>query len=594
MICLVTHGLAFGNTAQGAKKNKAMSKSMTTRMCTMRTMRTSMSMSNPIALPSPFPLPLPSPDTAAVAVANATTNTSKNWFDSVWLFGSKDTSEEPPPLQLESLSDFWDQVQKGHINHVEMMQNGTRLIHDTHKVLLPPNFDVVTPLMAKGVHLDVVRESVKIDPAFVFDFAILATVIVVSTVMIQRLSGTGNKGKTNSQVKTEQITTTFKDIAGIDEVKHELEEIVDILKDPSRYTFLGAKVPRGVLLEGPPGVGKTLCARAVAGEAKVPFFAVSGSDFVEVWVGVGASRVRDLFQKAKAKAPCILFIDEIDSIASKRTGSGPGEHHERDQTINALLTEMDGFAGNTGVIVMAATNRRDILDDAIMRPGRFDRTISVPLPDQKGRREILEIHTKNKPLYPTLDLTGLGRRTPGFSGADLENLANEAAMSAAREGAILITEDHFEHALEKIIMGPARKGTMMTPSNKMVLAVHEAGHALVGLLLEDYDLVKKVSIIPRGRSGGATYFEPKEDAQLYTREYMEQRIMVALGGRVAEHLVYGLDKVTTGASGDLDLVSQIAYQMVAAYGFNRRLGAVNMPSFADCRARHEHQQDRCQ
>lgn len=404
--------------------------------------------------------------------------------------------------------------------------------------------------------------------------AVDACVIIVAAMLIAYRMQASSSGVTLG--KATNVRTTFRDVAGIDEVKGELEEVVSILRHPARFTALGAKVPRGVLLEGPPGCGKTLCARAVAGEAGVPFFNVCGSDFMEVFVGVGASRVRELFKKAKKAAPCIVFIDEIDAIARKRgSGASGGGSDERDQTINALLSEMDGFAGNTGVVVMAATNRRDVLDPAVVRAGRFDRTITVPMPDVRGRAAIMRVHAHEKPLDADVDVTDVARRTPGFSGADLENLANEAAMMAAREGAHTVAARHFELAMDRVVLGPERCGAVLTAETKMVLAVHEAGHAIVGATFDDYDVVKKVTIIPRGRSGGATHFEPHHDEGLHTRDYLEKKIMTAFGGRVAEELLYGRGQVTTGASGDLEVVGTIARSMVAAYGFNSALGVVS-------------------
>ena len=404
------------------------------------------------------------------------------------------------------------------------------------------------------------------------------------TLFINMMRGNGAPGMRNfigmdKEITLDKSSVTFEDIAGIDTAKQELMEIVDFLKTPEKYTVVGAKIPRGILLCGAPGVGKTLLARAIAGEANVPFFSCSGSDFIEMFVGVGASRVRDLFKKAREKAPCILFIDEIDTIGKQRTSGGPGmSNDERDQTINQLLTLMDGFEGNLGVIVVAATNRPDILDSALLRPGRFDRRVIVDLPDVNGRQEIFKIHTKNKPLADDVNLTKMARVTVGFSGADINNLCNEAAIYAARFGNDKITQENFESALEKIVLGEEKRNLLITEQKKRVLAYHEAGHALIGLIVDDFDIVRKVSIVPRGMTGGATYFEPLDehlDMSLMTREYLENKIMVALGGRVAEEIIFGKNKITTGASGDLQMIQNIAKEMVVDYGFNESLGISN-------------------
>jgi cell division protease FtsH len=350
--------------------------------------------------------------------------------------------------------------------------------------------------------------------------------------------------------------------------------VVDFLKNPDKYNSLGAKIPKGCLLVGPPGTGKTLLARAVAGEAGVPFFSCAASEFVEMFVGVGASRVRDLFAKAKKAAPCIVFIDELDAVGRQRGTSVGGGSDEREQTINQLLSEMDGFEGNTGVIVLSATNRPDVLDAALLRPGRFDRRITVDLPDLEGRVAILRIYAANKPIAPDVDLRRLARRTPGFSGADLQNLLNEAAITAARRGKAAITSDETADALDKIAMGPEKANALTTPAKKRLVAYHEAGHAVVGALLPDYDAVEKISIIPRaGGTGGVTAFVPDEErlsAGFYSRSYLLSQLSVALGGRAAEELVYGADKVTTGAASDLRAVTQTARMMVEQAGLSRR------------------------
>jgi len=376
------------------------------------------------------------------------------------------------------------------------------------------------------------------------------------------------------------INTRFTDVAGADNAKRELAEVVDFLKNPEKYTKLGASIPKGVLLHGPPGCGKTLLARSVAGEAGVPFFSTSGSAMVELFVGVAAARVRDMFQKAKEVSPCIIFIDEIDAIGKARSMSlASGANDERDQALNQLLTEMDGFEGNTGVIVIAATNRPDILDDALTRPGRFDRRVIVEYPDLNGRIDILKVHTRSMPLDGDIDLKTLARNTIGFTGADLKNLCNEAAIYAARASCETISSTHFDSSLEKLTMGEEHTTAVISEHKKRLVAYHEAGHTLLGLLVSDFDAIRKVSITPRGNSGGATYFEPTEDridGSLVSREYLENKLVVALGGRVAEEIVFGQEKATTGAVGDLEVVTSIATDMVCKYGFNEEIGPIQL------------------
>merc|ERR1719287_127770 len=383
-------------------------------------------------------------------------------------------------------------------------------------------------------------------------------------------------GKSRSKFQEVPETgVTFKDVAGVDGAKLELQEVVDFLKNPDKYTDLGAKIPKGCLLVGPPGTGKTLLAKAVAGEAGVPFFACSASEFVELFVGVGASRVRDLFEKAKAT--CIIFIDEIDAVGRQRgTGMGGG-NDEREQTINQLLTELDGFEGNTGVIVLAATNRPDVLDKALLRPGRFDRQVTVDRPDLAGRVRILKVHSKGKVLAGDVDLEKVARRTPGMTGADLQNLMNEAAIFAARRNLKEVSKEEIADALERIVAGVEKKGAVMSEKKRKLVAYHEAGHAIVGALLPDYDPVTKISIVPRGAAGGLTFFAPSEDrleSGLYSRSYLENQMAVALGGRIAEELIFGADNVTTGASNDFMQVTRTAKSMVTQVGFSEKLGQV--------------------
>lgn len=387
-----------------------------------------------------------------------------------------------------------------------------------------------------------------------------------------------NFGKSKARVQMEpQTQVTFGDVAGIEQAKLELNEVVDFLKNADRFTAIGAKIPKGVLLVGPPGTGKTLLARAVAGEAGVPFFSISGSEFVEMFVGVGASRVRDLFEQAKANAPCIVFIDEIDAVGRSRGAGLGGGNDEREQTLNQLLTEMDGFEGNTGIIIIAATNRPDVLDAALLRPGRFDRQVVVDRPDYAGRREILQVHARGKTLARDVDLDKIARRTPGFTGADLSNLLNEAAILAARRNLTEISMDEVNDAIDRVLAGPEKKDRVMSEKRKQLVAYHEAGHALVGALMPDYDPVQKISIIPRGRAGGLTWFTPSEermDSGLYSRAYLQNQMAVALGGRVAEELIFGEEEVTTGAASDLQQVARVARQMVTRFGMSERLGPV--------------------
>nr|WP_199332365.1 ATP-dependent zinc metalloprotease FtsH3 [Fischerella sp. FACHB-380] len=387
-----------------------------------------------------------------------------------------------------------------------------------------------------------------------------------------------NFGKSKARVQMEpQTQVTFGDVAGIDQAKLELNEVVDFLKNADRFTAVGAKIPKGVLLVGPPGTGKTLLARAVAGEAGVPFFSISGSEFVEMFVGVGASRVRDLFEQAKANAPCIVFIDEIDAVGRQRGAGLGGGNDEREQTLNQLLTEMDGFEGNTGIIIIAATNRPDVLDAALLRPGRFDRQVVVDRPDYSGRVEILKVHARGKTLAKDVDLDKIARRTPGFTGADLSNLLNEAAILAARRNLTEISMDEINDAIDRVLAGPEKKDRVMSEKRKQLVAYHEAGHALVGALMPDYDPVQKISIIPRGRAGGLTWFTPSEDRMdsgLYSRSYLENQMAVALGGRIAEELIFGEEEVTTGASNDLQQVARVARQMVTRFGMSDKLGPV--------------------
>lgn len=367
----------------------------------------------------------------------------------------------------------------------------------------------------------------------------------------------------------DQVKVTFADVAGVDEAKDEVKELVDFLRDPTKFQNLGGRIPRGVLLVGSPGTGKTLLARAVAGEAKVPFFTISGSDFVEMFVGVGASRVRDMFEQAKKQAPCIIFIDEIDAVGRHRGAGLGGGHDEREQTLNQLLVEMDGFEGNEGVIVIAATNRPDVLDPALLRPGRFDRQVVVPLPDIRGREQILRVHLGKVPMDANVDVMSIARGTPGFSGADLANLVNEAALFAARDNKRKVTIHELDKAKDKIMMGAERRSMVMSEDEKKLTAYHEAGHAIVGLLVPEHDPVYKVSIIPRGRALGVTMFLPEQDRYSYTKRRLESQLASLFGGRVAEELIFGADSVTTGASNDITRATEIARKMVTQWGLSQ-------------------------
>ena len=413
---------------------------------------------------------------------------------------------------------------------------------------------------------------------FISSFPILLLIAVWVYFMRQMQGGGSGRGamsfgKSRARLLGEdQVAVTFADVAGVEEAKEEVSEIVDFLKDPAKFQRLGGKIPKGVLMVGSPGTGKTLLARAIAGEAKVPFFTISGSDFVEMFVGVGASRVRDMFEQAKKHAPCIIFIDEIDAVGRHRGAGLGGGHDEREQTLNQLLVEMDGFEGNEGIIVIAATNRPDVLDPALLRPGRFDRQVVVPLPDVRGREQILKVHMRKVPLADDVKPAIIARGTPGFSGADLANLVNEAALFAARANRRTVTMEEFEKAKDKIMMGAERRSMVMNDSEKKLTAYHEAGHAIVGLNVPDHDPVYKVSIIPRGRALGVTMFLPEEDRYSYSKRRLESQIASLFGGRIAEELIFGADAVTTGASNDIERATGLARSMVTKWGLSERLG----------------------
>ncbi len=491
-------------------------------------------------------------------------------------------------LQSRSIgySDFVASVDNGQVASVVL--DGEQLRYKTTSgedfVTIKPQDAAVTDLLiAKGVPMQAESQEQSGFQSFILSLLPFALLIGVWIYFMNRMQGGGKGGamgfgKSKAKMLTEkQGLVTFDDVAGIDEAKEELEEIVEFLRNPQKFSRLGGKIPKGALLVGPPGTGKTLLAKAVAGEAGVPFFSISGSEFVEMFVGVGASRVRDLFEQAKKNAPCIVFIDEIDAVGRQRGAGLGGGNDEREQTLNQLLTEMDGFEGNTGIIIIAATNRPDVLDSALMRPGRFDRQVTVDRPDYAGRLQILGVHARSKTLSKDVDLDKVARRTPGYTGADLANLLNEAAILAARRQLTEVSNDEISDAIERIMVGPEKKDRVMSERRKRLVAYHEAGHALVGALMPDYDAVQKISIIPRGNAGGLTFFTPSEERMesgLYSRTYLQNQMAVALGGRVAEEIVYGEDEVTTGASNDLQQVASVARQMVTRFGMSDKLGPV--------------------
>ena len=480
-----------------------------------------------------------------------------------------------------SYTQFLKQIEEQKVQSVTIVNDNIRgkLTDGTEFTTVTPNDPtLINTLREKNVEIK--AEQPPQQPWWTTVFSSILPILLLIGVwffIMQQTQGGGNKvmsfGKSRAKLHTDdKVKVTFADMAGAEESKQELEEVVEFLKSPKKFNDVGARIPKGVLLFGPPGTGKTLLARAVAGESGVPFFSISGSDFVEMFVGVGASRVRDLFEQAKKSAPCIVFIDEIDAVGRQRGAGLGGGHDEREQTLNQLLVEMDGFGVNEGIIIIAATNRPDILDPALLRPGRFDRQIVVDKPDVKGRLEILKVHTKGKPVSNEVSLEVLARRTPGFTGADLSNLVNEAALLTARRNKKRIDMPEMEESVERVVAGPERKSKVISDREKKLTAYHEAGHALVGMLLDNTDPVHKVSIIPRGRAGGYTLMLPKEDRYYATRTELSEQLCVLLGGRVAEAVV--LKEISTGAQNDLERVTGLARKMITEYGMSEKLGPI--------------------
>ncbi len=484
-----------------------------------------------------------------------------------------------------SYSQFIDEIRSGQIREVTIEADnrtikGLKISGEQFTAYSPNDDELVNELLDNNVVIQTnpgQSRSILVD-IFISWFPMLLLIGVWIFLMRQMQGGGGSRGamsfgKSKARLMGEdQIKVTFADVAGVEEAKEEVSELVEFLRDPSKFQKLGGKIPRGVLMVGSPGTGKTLLAKAIAGEAKVPFFTISGSDFVEMFVGVGASRVRDMFAQAKKHSPCIIFIDEIDAVGRHRGAGLGGGHDEREQTLNQLLVEMDGFEGSEGVIVIAATNRPDVLDPALLRPGRFDRQVTVPLPDLRGREQILKVHMRKVPIGKDVRADLIARGTPGFSGADLANLVNEAALFAARANKRNVEMDEFERAKDKIIMGAERKSMVMSEDEKKLTAYHEAGHAIVGRLVPEHDPVYKVTIIPRGRALGVTMFLPEEDRYSHSRQRLESQISTLFGGRLAEEIIFGEEAVTTGASNDIERATEIARNMVTKWGLSEKMG----------------------
>ena len=483
-------------------------------------------------------------------------------------------------------NEFVSQVNNGNIRRAEFGDDGRTISGMTrngqsYKTVVPTQYDpkILDDLLANDVETQGTppEEQSILASIFISWFPMLLLIGVWIFFMRQMQGGGGRGamsfGKSKAKLMNEeQSKTTFKDVAGCDEAKEEVSELVDYLKDPSKFQRLGGKIPKGVLMVGPPGTGKTLLAKAISGEAKVPFFSISGSDFVEMFVGVGASRVRDMFEQAKKSAPCIIFIDELDAVGRQRGAGLGGGHDEREQTLNQMLVEMDGFEGNEGIIVIAATNRPDVLDPALLRPGRFDRQVVVGLPDVRGREQILKVHMRKVPLGDDVKPELIARGTPGFSGADLANLVNEAALFAARGDKRVVSMEEFDKAKDKIMMGAERRSMVMTDDEKAMTAYHEAGHAIVGRLVPEHDPVYKVSIIPRGRALGVTMYLPEQDRVSHSKQHLESMISSLFGGRLTEAIIFGDEKVTTGASNDIERATEIARKMVTQWGLSEKMG----------------------
>ena len=482
-----------------------------------------------------------------------------------------------------SFSEFMNMVDQGRVKQVQIDGENVEIRttdEQRYTTVRPFDAEITDDLLAKGVRIEVEPQERSVIGMMSYYLLPMILLLAFWFFMINRMQGGGRGamgfGKSKAKLLTERSgKVTFDDVAGIDEAKEELEEIVEFLKDPQKYSRLGGKIPKGALLVGPPGTGKTLLARAIAGEAGVPFFTISGSDFVEMFVGVGASRVRDMFEQAKKNAPCIVFIDEIDAVGRHRGAGYGGGNDEREQTLNQLLVEMDGFEANEGVILIAATNRPDVLDPALLRPGRFDRQVTVPNPDIKGREKILQVHARKVPLAPNVSLKVIARGTPGFSGADLANLVNEAALTAARADKRLVTMDDFEFAKDKVLMGAERRSMVMTDEEKKLTAYHEAGHAIVGMHVPQHDPVHKVTIIPRGRALGVTFYLPERDELSTTKTKFQSRLASVMGGRVAEEIVFGPEQVTSGAASDIQHATRTAKAMVTRLGMSDKLGMID-------------------
>ncbi|HXE17305.1 MAG TPA: ATP-dependent zinc metalloprotease FtsH [Stellaceae bacterium] len=500
----------------------------------------------------------------------------------VALFNLFQSSTSHSPQNTLPYSAFIQDVTDGRVADVTIQGNtinGTFTDKRTFSTYAPSDPQLVSKLLAKGITVKAAPPEENVPTLFgvLINWFPMLLLIGVWIFFMRQMQGGGGRamgfGKSRARLLTEKVgRITFDDVAGIDEAKSELEEIVEYLKDPQRFQRLGGKIPKGVLLVGPPGTGKTLLARAIAGEANVPFFTISGSDFVEMFVGVGASRVRDMFEQGKKNAPCIIFIDEIDAVGRHRGAGLGGGNDEREQTLNQLLVEMDGFEANEGVILIAATNRPDVLDPALLRPGRFDRQVVVPNPDVVGREKILKVHMRKVPLATDVDARVIARGTPGFSGADLANLVNEAALMAARRGKRSVTMAEFEQAKDKVLMGTERRSMVMTEEEKSLTAYHEGGHALVMLYIEGHEPLHKVTIIPRGRALGVTMFLPERDKYSQSKMELEAMMTSLFGGRVAEELIFGPQKVTTGAADDIRRATNLARRMVTEFGFSDKLG----------------------